>query len=226
MRLLFILIATALGFILLAWLFPFANISGAERADMLYKLLLMFLLLSGAIVGYRGNLKGAMKQGLWWIVIFLGLVTAYSFKPEVISLKNRLVTQLFPYQSVQTDSGMLEFRKSEDGHFYIKADINNVPVLFLVDTGASSIVLAPQDAKRIGFDMNNLAFNQVYQTANGRVMGASVRLAQFRIGSLVQHDIRASVNGAEMDTSLLGMRFLESLKSYKVEGDILLLEVE
>lgn len=227
MHRLFIILAFAgIGFALLIWLFPFANISGQERAEVFYKLILIFLLLSSAAASFSGNMKGALKQAMLWILVFLLLVTAYSFKPEAMMLKDRLIAQFVPYHPIEGKGGTLAFRKSEDGHFYIKAEVNGTPVLFLLDTGASSIVLTPQDAKRIGFDFKALRFNQVYNTANGRVMGASVKLHRLQIGSIAMDNIAASVNGAEMDKSLLGMRFLESLKSYKVEGDVLVLEAK
>ena len=96
-------------------------------------------------------------------------------------------------------------------------------IRFLVDTGASEVVLSPRDAERLGFDLKSLNFNRIYQTANGTVTGAPVRLEEIRIGPIVVSDVRASVNGAEMKRSLLGMSFLGRLGGYRVNGDVLTL---
>lgn len=223
-RIVLILILATLGFILLLWLFPFVSVGGEERAEVFYRLVLILLLVSSAVVSFSGNMKGALKYAAWWVLIFLVLVTGYSFKPELTVLKNRMLAEFLPYQPVENAEGKVVFKKSDDGHFYIKAEVNGAPVLFLLDTGASNIVLTPADAKRAGINLDSLVFNQIYNTANGKGTGAGVRLKRLQIGSITLDNIGAAVNGAEMDRSLLGMRFLESLKSYRVEGDTLVLE--
>ena len=85
------------------------------------------------------------------------------------------------------------------------------------------MVLSPRDAERLGFDLNKLSFNRFYRTANGTVTGASVRLHEIRIGSLSVADVRASVNGAEMKRSLLGVSFLSRLGGYQVNDGVLTL---
>jgi aspartyl protease family protein len=55
------------------------------------------------------------------------------------------------------------------------------------------------------------------------VRGAPVRLARVAVGPIALTDVRASVNGAAMETSLLGMSFLARLSSWRVEGDRLTL---
>jgi aspartyl protease family protein len=72
-------------------------------------------------------------------------------------------------------------------------------------------------------DRASLKFDRTYQTANGVVRGAPVRLKRVEIGSVVVDDVRASVNEAPMGTSLLGMSFLSRLSAWRVEGDRLTL---
>jgi aspartyl protease family protein len=93
----------------------------------------------------------------------------------------------------------------------------------MVDTGASDVVLSPADARRLGFDLAELKFTRIYQTANGTVRGAPVRLRRITIGPIEIEDVRASVNGAPMGTSLLGMSFLGRLMGYEVTTDTLTL---
>jgi clan AA aspartic protease (TIGR02281 family) len=109
------------------------------------------------------------------------------------------------------------------GHYVIEAAVNGAPVTFLVDTGASDIVLTLDDARRIGLQPSALEYTQRYATANGEVRGAPVVLRELRIGQLRLFDVDASVNEAPLGISLLGMDFLEQLSSYEVERGRLIL---
>jgi aspartyl protease family protein len=110
-----------------------------------------------------------------------------------------------------------------NGHFVVDAMVNGSPITFLVDTGASDIVLTLADARRLGFLPGNLDFSEQYQTANGEVRGAPVRLRELRIGQYSLYDLDASVNEGPMEVSLLGMSFLQQLRGYQVEDGRLIL---
>lgn len=110
-----------------------------------------------------------------------------------------------------------------DGHFLIEAQVDGRPITFLVDTGASDIVLTLDDARRLGLEPRTLEYTQRYATANGEVRGAPVVLRELRIGQFRLFDVDASVNEAPLGISLLGMDFLEQLDSYEVERGRLVL---
>jgi len=110
-----------------------------------------------------------------------------------------------------------------DGQFVVEARVNGQPVRFMVDTGASDLMLSPADAARLGFDLDTLAYTHPYQTANGRVYGAPVRLGEVAVGPIVLRNVKASVNGAPLDHSLLGMSFLGRLGGFSVDGSRLTL---
>jgi aspartyl protease family protein len=94
----------------------------------------------------------------------------------------------------------------------------------IVDTGASTIVLRPEDAKKAGIDVSKLSFTIPVLTANGRTVAARVRLNSVAIGPLQREDVDALVaeRGA-LTESLLGMSFLGRLRSYEFSGDFLTL---
>jgi clan AA aspartic protease (TIGR02281 family) len=109
------------------------------------------------------------------------------------------------------------------GHFVIDAVVDGVSLTFLVDTGASEIVLTLDDARQLGFLPHSLEFSQRFRTANGEVRGAPVRLRELRIGQFSLYDLDASVNEAPLAISLLGMSFLDRLDGYRVEDGRLIL---
>jgi aspartyl protease family protein len=105
----------------------------------------------------------------------------------------------------------------------VTATVNGLPVDFLVDTGASDIVLSPADAARLGYAPESLHFTRQYVTANGIGRGAPVRLGSLAVGPIAYADLPASVNEAPMAESLLGMTFLRRLESYEVRRDVMIL---
>jgi aspartyl protease family protein len=98
-------------------------------------------------------------------------------------------------------------------------------VSFLVDTGASSVVLSYQDAKNAGLDMGALSFTSPISTANGDAFAANVRLVEIGIGEITRRNVRAMVaEDGKLNQSLLGMTFLSSLSGYTVRQDQLILQ--
>ena len=87
---------------------------------------------------------------------------------------------------------------------------------FLLDSGASGVVLAPQDARRLGLAAGRLAYSERLRTANGEVRAAPVTLREVRVGPMVQRWLPASVTEAPLPVSLLGMSFLQRLETWQV----------
>lgn len=110
-----------------------------------------------------------------------------------------------------------------NGHYVIEVMVNGMPITFLIDTGASEVVLNLADARRVGFEPRTLRYTQRFETANGEVRGAPVTLRELRIGQLQLYDLEASVNEGPLSVSLLGMSFLQRLTSYEVRDGRLVL---
>lgn len=229
----FLVFAAALGG-LIAWLisnYPGALEDPQDKANLIYYVL-WGLLLGSLIIGLRGmsrrglraTLAFAAKSGLAWVVIAAVLILGYSYRHELGNMKNRILGELAPSSPIATKPGRIAVRAGANGHFFIDAEVNGQPVRFLVDTGASDIVLSPADARRVGFDPGRLDYTRVYQTANGVVRGAPVVLRSLAVGPLRIRDMPASVNGAAMGGSLLGQTFLKRLRGYSVRDGVLTLD--
>ena len=186
------------------------------QARFFYLALLGIAVAAGLVHAYRARLGTAFQHAVIWILLILGLVLAYGFNDQ-------LASQLFPDMAAPAGQERVALRRATDGHFYARARVNGAEVRFLVDTGASSIVLTRDDAARAGFDVDHLGYTVPASTANGRVMGAPVMLDRVALGSLADRDVRALVNGGEMHTSLLGMSYLGRFRRLVVEADELLL---
>jgi len=117
----------------------------------------------------------------------------------------------------------LTYHADPRSQFMITAEANGAPVRFLVDTGATLVVLTAKDASAAGIDLRNLVFNQVMHTSNGMVRAASILLREIRVEKLSIRDIRAAVI-EKADQSVLGMSFLSRLKSFQLRQGTLTLD--
>jgi aspartyl protease family protein len=110
----------------------------------------------------------------------------------------------------------VEIAAGPDGHFVLDAAVEGVPVTFLVDSGATAVVLSSDAARRLGLVGGRLRFTHKVTTANGVVRAAPVRLRELRIGQLALRDVEAAVLETPLQTSLLGMSFLRRLDRWEV----------
>lgn len=118
-----------------------------------------------------------------------------------------------------------ELKAGQNGHFFVKAEINGNTVNVMVDTGASAVALSYEDASDIGLHPKNLDFNIPVSTANGIAKAASVTLDKVEIDSVKVSNVQGLVMPeGVMRGSLLGMSFLGKLQSFKVEDGVLYLK--
>lgn len=217
--------ATVGGGILLAVLVTGALRDSAREPDLsrlVYLLILGTLVGSGILHFVRESPSIAFRNAAIWLGIAGLLVVGYSFRTEFGAVADRVGGNLMPASGIESD-GEITFFAADGGHFYVEAAVEGTPIVFLVDTGATDVVLSPRDARRLGWDLRELSFTRLYDTANGTGRGAPVTLKTFALGPIFLSDLPASVNRADLDTSLLGMTFLRRLSSYEVRAERLTL---
>ncbi|MEL6209378.1 MAG: TIGR02281 family clan AA aspartic protease, partial [Pseudomonadota bacterium] len=174
------------------------------------------MLLGTVIAGYffvavRVKLGETLRKAGLWVLIFLGAIVGYGLWQEARD-------ELLPRQSVFAEDGSVEIARSPDGHFHMVLDINGEPVRFVVDTGATDMVLSRDDAARVGLDLERLSFSGAAQTANGEVATARVWLETVALGGVVDTSVPALVNSGEMTGSLLGMSYLDRFEEVSFGG--------
>lgn len=114
----------------------------------------------------------------------------------------------------------LVYRADALGHIVLTARINNAPIRFLIDTGATLVGLSPDDAKKAGINAGDLKFNQTVHTANGTARAAAATLRQIRIDEFEADDVPAVVI-ENLKQSVLGMSFLKRLKRFEMQNGVL-----
>ncbi len=165
----------------------------------------------------RASLGQTLRTALAWAFIFLGVVAAYGLWDDIRD-------DMAPRQTVFTEEARVEVPRAFDGHYYLTLELNGTPVDFVVDTGATDMVLSRQDAARIGLDPAALSYTGVAGTANGQVRTARVRLDEVSLGGITDRNVAASVNAGEMSTSLLGMSYLHRFSRLEIANGRLVLE--
>ncbi len=187
-----------------------------EWGNLIYLILLLAMVLTWFVARNRESFGKLAQQALAWGLIFIGVIAA-------IGLWDDIRQTLRPSQSLVSDAGQVEVPRSRDGHYYLTLQINDRPVEFLIDTGASDMVLTHSDAERVGVDLDDLNYVGRANTANGTVRTAPIRLDRVELGPIRDQRVRAWVNQGEMDQSLLGMAYLRRWSRIEIAGDALIL---
>ena len=217
----------ALGVVLLLQLlfhrWPGSFDADSQSPRLVYLLALAVLIGGGFFARVVRRPGAALQQAGLWIGIGLVLLLGYSYRTELGVIANRLSGNLVPSSGQAVDGQQMRFTAEADGQFHVEATVGSTPMRFLVDTGASEVMLSPADARRLGYEPSTLAYTRVYQTANGTVRGAPVTIPEISIGPIHLTNVAASVNEHETEGSLLGMSFLGRLSGYQVSGDTLTL---
>jgi aspartyl protease family protein len=194
--------------------FPYALSKTDDKMNLAY---LVAILSICALSARKLPLNQTVRYSVIWLGVILAIIFAYSYKDAL--LNSRIMAELLPNRARVDAEGNLVIRASQDGHFHIEARVNGVPVNFMVDTGASDVVLSKNDARRIGLNPDTLSYSRTYLTANGATGGAPVKLNRLQIGQFTLDDFPASVNRGELDSSLLGMSALRRLGGFSIVGD-------
>ena len=181
---------------------------GDSAGRLIYLMLLLVAVGGWVMVEYRQRMGLALRTAMAWGLIFLGVAAGYGPWQD---LRN----DLLPRQMV-TETGELVIPRAADGHYYIDIDVDGTRLTMMADTGATSVVLSPADARRLGIAPESLIYTGQAMTANGTVRTARTTLQNVTLGPFTEKALPVWVNEAEMDVSLLGM---DLLGRYRIEID-------
>jgi aspartyl protease family protein len=150
-------------------------------------------------------IDNSQKFGKWMMYLtwIIALALASYFFQNLINYKHN------PNASLSNNSGKpVVLKQNSQGHYVATGTINHTPVLFLLDTGATSVVVSSELAKQLNLKPTGKA--QV-STANGIITVQRTKLETVSLGSLSAQSIDAYINPYGDNTVLLGMSFLKHL---------------
>lgn len=209
------------------------TIAGVETGRFMQVTLLATMIAfvgGGLLRSYGGRIGQAARDLAVWVALALALVAGYSFRDEFRGLAQRVTGELLPpgetvsVASEAPGERAVRIRRRPDGHFVARGDVNGANLVLMVDTGASTVVLKPVDARAAGINVDTLSYSVPVRTANGTAYAAAVRLKRLSIGGITVEGIEALVaKPGTLNENLLGMSFLRRLRSYEFSGDFLTL---
>lgn len=110
-----------------------------------------------------------------------------------------------------------------DGHYWLEAKVNDVPVRFLVDTGATLTAVSAETAQRAGLRPRTGGVPIIISTANGTVHADLTTVETLTFGNITAEGLDAVIAPNLGRTNVIGMNFLSRLESWRVErGDLIL----
>jgi aspartyl protease family protein len=203
------------------------TVGGLEAGDfgsLVYKIALL-VFIGGAVVAlFRERIMFAFKAAIFWVVIGLTLVVGYTYRYDLRDIGDRVLSELVPGRAATRNGGAVEISRGTRGEFLVIAEINGAHIATVYDTGASAVVLTQEAAKAAGLPLDFLNYSVAVDTANGHARTAPVTLDRLVIGGIVERSVPALIaQPGQLKTSLLGMSFLNRLRSSEVRGDKLVL---
>ncbi|MFK7837766.1 MAG: TIGR02281 family clan AA aspartic protease [Sulfitobacter sp.] len=187
-----------------------------ETAELIYLIVLLAMVAGWFFMQTRQGLNRTLQYAAVWGMIFVGGAAA-------VGLWQDITRDARTPQISVSGAGQIIVPRARDGHYYLSLDINNAPIRFVVDTGATDMVLTQADAARAGVDVAGLSYLGRANTANGEVRTAFIRLEEVQLGVVTDRDVPAVVNEGEMEKSLLGMGYLQRWGRIEIAGGELIL---
>jgi len=228
MRFFWLIIALIGGFLLLLNWHDAAS-STLENDSFAHALSsgIIALLIVSSLLASGIKMGQLLRHCLIWFVVVIGLVLSYHYRYALQDMGHQLSAGLIPASPLaRYEAGNLTVTllRGRNGHFETRALVNGQEMRFMLDTGASRVVLSHEDARRLGFNDGNLNYSVTTSTANGLTQAAPIRLKSINISGIERQNVSALVARAgSMSGNLLGMNFLNSLSGYNVRADQLTL---
>jgi aspartyl protease family protein len=161
--------------------------------------------------GSHGLAWGPLAIVLFWLAI-MGVL--YALMSQVLK----------PPPIVVSASGELSITRARDGHFYAQGEVAGKPVTFLVDTGASLVVVSEAFAREAGLATGEPT---TFRTANGELKGQIVPGLTVSVGPARISGLRIGVGlvGPDPSVALLGQNFLSRFEVL-LSGDTMTLRAK
>ena len=184
--------------------------------------LLLLILPISVLIARRVPVLRVVLSLVSWAVI-AGLLLVVITERERFDPYLQYVTRLLKLDDQNVVGEETRIRMSADGHFWAKVTIDGVNRRMLVDSGATLTALSTDTAAAASLDVRDSLIPIVLNTANGRIEARSATVRDLKLGDIVARDLPVVVSPAFGDTDVLGMNFLSKLKSWRVEGNTLIL---
>lgn len=182
------------------------------------------VLVLGSLSIRRLPLGFILKTVIGWAVIAGLIYLVVVNRHTILDQLNTIGSKIGISEAPQVAEGeTIRIQLSPDGHFWARATINGVERRMLIDSGATVSAISEETAQAAGIDYAR-GMPVSVSTANGTVEARRARAQRVEVGPLGTDDLTVFVASSFGDLDVLGMNFLSRLKSWRVEGNVLILE--
>lgn len=182
------------------------------------------VLVASALFSRRIGFGEIVRTALAWVAIFAIFIVGFSYQHEILAVWNRVSGEVTGANEQRVVGDTLRIRQSADGHFWVNATVNEMPVRFLIDSGATTTAMTLRIARDAGIEIGQSPFPVILTTANGSVEAQRATIQTLKVGTMIAADLPVVVAQEFGDSNVIGMNFLSQLKSWRVEGREMILE--
>jgi aspartyl protease family protein len=179
------------------------------------------IIIASSLFAYQLPISKLLKMVVAWVGIF---AFAFLIRPEMKVIWERVAGELTGSPRQISSGKEIRLTRLDDGHFWVRATINDQDVDFMVDSGATVTAINANTADKIGVDWVNSEQITPLSTANGKVIARRVNLSSITVDDFVIDDHAAVVAREFGDTNVVGMNFLNAFDSWNVAGDTMVLK--
>jgi aspartyl protease family protein len=194
-----------------------------EQTAQLVAGIMVLVLVGSSLVARRLPVSDVLRMVLGWLAIFGLVLIGYSYRAELSAVASRVTGDLLGDRG-RTVGGTLRVPMAEDGHFWVRARVNGTELRFMVDSGATTTTISSAAATSAGVPVDDSGFPVSLETANGTAQARRARIDRLVLGPIEAENLAVLVSPTLGNTNLLGMNFLSSLESWRVDGNTLVLQ--
>jgi aspartyl protease family protein len=208
---------------------------GADQAASAIFLILVITMVASGLLARRLPAVRLLSWTIAWaVLIFGGYLLFRAIEPQITKWQQDRRSgdvMIAPDSAGPQSSGtetvggtVLKVPMSNDGHYWVDAQVNGQSVRFLIDSGASTTALGQQTAGALPLLPDPGSNMVMVQTANGPVSAQRAIVAEMDVGPIRATQLPVIVSPAFGPVNVLGMNFLSKLKSWRVEDGVMILE--
>lgn len=209
-----------------------------QTAQILWLMLAIAFVGSG-LIARRIPMMRLIRWSAVWVALLFGVYLLFRMiEPDIIAWQQgRRGGEISMTQDSGADGGAMQepdsltasgatvrIPMSDDGHYWVDAMVNGQSVRFLIDSGASITAISQQTASALALLPDPSGSMVAVQTANGPVSAERSILPDMEIGAIRARDLPIIVSPSFGTVNVLGMNFLNKLKSWRVESGEMVLE--
>tara|TARA_R110000824_G_scaffold19504_2_gene75418 strand:+ start:17720 stop:18340 length:621 start_codon:yes stop_codon:yes gene_type:complete len=182
------------------------------------------VLVGSALFSRRIGFGEVIRTALAWVAIFAVFIVGFSYQHEILAVWNRVSGEVTGTNHQLMVGDALRIQQSADGHFWVDAKVNEHPVRFLIDSGATTTAMTLRTAEMAGIEISKSPFPVVLTTANGSVAAQRGTIQSLQIGNMLSKNLAVVVAEEFGESNVIGMNFLSKLGSWRVAGGEMILE--